>query len=105
MDNFEKQLYHLAASQPDAQAKALANFLFREVIEAAHAKYDISQDDMKTMCKDAVDRAALFLSIQNTPLQDPFAIYSVPALEWDGPTMDSDFAVNFIDTLKSFAGS
>lgn len=104
MDDFSKQLYQLAINQPDAYAKALANFLFREVIETAHTKYNISQDDMMIMCKDAVDRAALFLSIQDTDLYEAFTIYSVPGLEWNNATIDTDFAKKFIDTLKSIAG-
>ena len=37
-------------------AKATANFLFEEIIEDAHAEYYISQDEIREMCKDAVDR-------------------------------------------------
>ena len=47
----------------DYGAKALANYLFREIIEEAHTKYRISEDDVKTMTKQAVNRAACYLQM------------------------------------------
>ena len=35
--------------------------MFQQVIEDAHSKYHISYEDIKEMCKDAVNRAADFL--------------------------------------------
>lgn len=46
-------------------AKAIANFVFREVIEDAHTKYNISQDDMRDMCKEAVNRSAVLEQMFN----------------------------------------
>lgn len=103
MGNFEKQLYEMSAKQKDVYAKALANFMFREVIEDVHVKYNISQDDIKEMCKEAVNRAALFLSIQETELYKPFSIYSLPALEWDDANIQTEFANDFIETLNSIS--
>lgn len=40
-------------------AKALANFLHREIIEDYHVKYNISQKDMEIMNRKAVDRAKI----------------------------------------------
>jgi len=59
MADFEKELLAAAKAQDGAYAKALANYLFREIIEDAHAKYNISQADMEDMRYMAVNRAAL----------------------------------------------
>lgn len=70
--------------QTDVKAKALAYFLFREIIEDAHAKYNISQDDIQTMCKVAVDRAAAFLKIQkNSDAYYAFNLNAIYTTEWD----------------------
>ena len=37
----------------DLFAKAMANFLHREIIEDAHSKYNISQEDMEQMNRKA----------------------------------------------------
>lgn len=64
-----------ALSQRDVYPKALANFLFCEIIEDAHSKYNISQEDMRAMNKEAVNRAMLFLTIKsNSELYRAFAI-------------------------------
>ena len=48
----------------DNQAKALAHFIFREVMEEAHGKYGILQEDMRKMCKAAVNNAAFYLEME-----------------------------------------
>lgn len=104
MDNatFEKGLYKLATSIQDCYAKALANFVFRDIIEDAHSKYNISQEDMKQMCKVAVDRSALFLSIQKNPsLYKAFSVYAIPALSWDDADIENEYAKNFLEKLQS----
>lgn len=102
MDNFIKDLYFLTSAQTDAYSKALANFIFREVIEDAHEKYNISNDDMKNMCQNAVDRAALFLSLNsNKDLYRAFSIYAINSLDWDDANIDTEFAHKFKETLRS----
>lgn len=81
-----KLLLQAALTQSDAYPKALANFLFREVIEEAHTKYNISQEDMRAMCKQAVNRAALYIA--HTQSKRPhtmqaFAIHAAGCSEWD----------------------
>ena len=97
---FELQLYELAIQQPNHQAKALTNFLFREIIKDAHAKYNISQDDMRSMCRNAVNRAALYLELQKNGLSDVFSIYSIPGLNWEDPQTNTPEAENIRKTLK-----
>ena len=41
-------------------SKALAHYMFREIIENAHSRYGISQEEMKEMNKIAANRARLF---------------------------------------------
>lgn len=72
----------------DLFAKALANFLHREIIEDAHVKYNISQKDMEQMNKKAVNRAKLLAEIMLDPKKlDSFvALYSLAVInEWDNP--------------------
>ena len=58
MSSFESLLYSSLKNDSDILPKAIANFMFREVIEDAHTKYGISQADMRDMCIEAVNRAA-----------------------------------------------
>ena len=51
MADFEKAFLAVAKAQNGTYAKALANYLFREIIEDAHEKYSSSQDDMEEMCR------------------------------------------------------
>jgi len=99
MADFEKAFLAVSKMQDGAYAKALANYLFREIIEDAHEKYNISQADMEEMCRTAVNRAALFLDIQTHPeLYDAFALYAIYGLEWDTPvaTEDTEKTLNLL---------
>ena len=101
--DFEKTLLQLAASQNDAYPKALANYMFREIIEDAHAKYNISQDDMKTMCKAAVDRAAMFFKLIDEPqLYKAFVIYAAVGEHWDDAEI-TDEILEQVKTLERLA--
>jgi len=91
MADFEKDLLIAAFSQKDVYPKALASFMFREIIEDAHVKYDISQEDMKAMCKEAVNRAAAFLAIKDSPqLYRAFAVHAIYGREWDESEMTEE---------------
>lgn len=73
-------------SQTDSYPKALANFMFREIIEDAHAKYNISDEDMREMCKTAVNRAALYIAIArhcDPVYMQAFAIHAADCTGWD----------------------
>lgn len=104
MDGFEKDFLSVAKAQNGAYPKALANYLFREIIEDAHEKYNISQDDIEDMCRTAVNRAALFLEIQTHPgLYDAFALYAIIGLEWDASvaTEDTEKTLNALREVAS----
>lgn len=98
-----KAMLNAALMVREAQAKALAAFLFREVIEDAHTKYNISQEDMKEMCRDAVNRAAMFLEIKdNNRLYRAFAIHAIEGAEWDDPE-ETEFLKEEMELLRSIA--
>lgn len=83
---FEEMLYMALASDKDIIPKAIANFLFREIIEDAHAKYNISQDDMKEMCKEAVNRAAVLERVlRDLNLTKALVLYGYSSQNWDSP--------------------
>lgn len=91
MGDIIMEFYKRASSLSNAEAKALANYIFREVIEDAHVKYKISQSDMKEMCKNAVARADYFLKILADPkLRKAFLIEAMGCQEWDDPEMTED---------------
>ena len=98
--------------QPDSPAKATANFLFREIVEDAHSKYNIPQDEMKEMCRKAVNRAQFLIDLRSGTGR--FAEYSKESLrelqhrfdvlqgiygqEWDAPewTQELDFLLSML---------
>ena len=97
MDRFERELYKKASSLKDAYPKALADFMFRQVIEDAHSKYHISNEDIKVMCKDAVNRAAAFLEIANNPdMYRGFVMYAINGTQWDAAE-----ATDYLDEQKN----
>ena len=100
MEDPMKVLLDGALKMNNWEPKALAVFLFREVIEDAHVKYNISQEDMRAMCKDAVNRAAMFLKIKDTELYRAFAIHAPEGFEWDDPE-ETEFLKETIKLLQS----
>ena len=86
---FEEKMYYVAVSRGHADAKALANLLFREIIEDAHVKYNISQEDMKAMNKKACDRAAMYLDLSEKE-REAFKIEAIECDGWDPPEITED---------------
>mgnify|MGYP007065384369 CR=1 FL=1 len=86
---FEEKLYHAAAERSNAAAKALAHFMFREIVENIHSKYNISQEEMCKMNKQAVNRAALFFSLSESE-KEAFKIEAICAENWDDPEETND---------------
>ena len=76
MDKKKKELF----------AKALAYYLYREVVEDAHSDYNISQEDMFAMNTKSVNRAKLLVDIlDDEKLLNAFILlYSLPVRnEWN----------------------
>ena len=89
MDTFEKRLFQSVATDENIIPKAIANYLFREIIEDAHAKHNISQDDVREMCREAVDRAAVLEQVLgDEKLKKALVLYGYSSLEWDAPDSD-----------------
>lgn len=59
---------------------------------------------MQAMCRDAVNRAALYLELQKEGLSDVFSIYSIPGLNWDVPNTNTLEAQNIRKTLTEIKG-
>lgn len=52
---------------------------------------NISQEDMKSMCQEAVNRAALYIAIEDdTDLKRAFAIHAINGTEWDESEMTEE---------------
>ena len=86
MDEVIVNFFKTAYEQSDVYPKVIANFMFRQIIEDAHVKYNISQEDVKQMCKEAVNRAKALLAIQDDRrLYRAFAIEAINGIEWDDP--------------------
>lgn len=91
----EKFWKSMVAANPDRDArmsKALAYFLFRSIIEDAHAKYKISQEDMKIMNQKAANRAKFFLEMVNKDdaLMEAFGVEAIMTKNWDDPVIDEE---------------
>lgn len=101
MDELGALFLRTAYSIPDAHAKALASYIFRQVIEDVHVKYSISQQDMMAMNKAALNRASLFVNkIKDDPkLYAAFAMHAVEVSEWD----DAEITADEVAELKCLA--
>ncbi len=80
--------FHFEMIDTNQLSKALANFLFREIIEDAHVKYNISQEDMKDMNINSVNRAKVFVDLigNSKKLLSFSKLYSLGVqAEWDNP--------------------
>ena len=101
-------LKRVMAKEPDLRKvwpKALANYMFREIIEDAHVKYGISQEDMKEMNKKAANRAKAFLDviIQEPKMFQAFASYAAFVMEWNAPeiTEEEEDIIKFLGDAAS----
>ncbi len=91
MDDTVIKMYKAANSQNNVYPKALANFLFREIIDDVHSKYNIPQEEIKEMCREIVNRSAMFLEIQKHPqLLKAFSIEAIYGIEWDEPQITEE---------------
>lgn len=88
-----------------AMAKALAYFLFREVIEDIHSKYSIPDEEMMILNKKAFNRAAFLTDcvLNNPDMRTAFTLNAIYCMEWDDSEMTEDL-VNYQEFLSEIAG-
>ena len=89
----------------ELQQRALAHYMFREIIEDAHAEYNISQEDMEKMNRKAANRAKLFLEkiSQDKGLMLAFAVESAMTDKWDKPVITEEEEIR-LGFYKEIAG-
>lgn len=85
-------------------AKSLAYFIFREIVEDVHSKYNITQEEMMSMNKKAVNRAAAFLGCigNDEILSSLVQMLSLGTTEWDNPRDTAD-TKRFLEAASEFA--
>lgn len=91
MDEFTGALVANAMRDKYALAKAIAHFMFREIVEDIHADGKITDDEMMSLNKEACNRADFLvkvLSDKDTMLA--FEIESAMCTGWEPPTMTDD---------------
>ena len=96
----------------NSAAKSLAYFVFREVVEDVHSKYNISQEEMMAMNKKAVNRAAMFLGCVGNDelLASLVQLLSLETTGWDNPKETADtkgflaLAAEYAEGLHSMKG-
>lgn len=107
-DELEKTyLEALAIANTDrhAMAKSMAYFLFREVVEDIHSKYNIPDEEMMALNKKAYNRAAFLTDyvLNNPDMRKAFTINAIYCTEWDDPEMTGDL-VKCKDVYSEIAG-
>ncbi len=76
----------------DILSKALAYYLFREIIEDVHAEYGIPDEKMEKMNRKAANRAKLFVQeiMGSNAMQMAFGVESIMCDKWDNPEITGD---------------
>lgn len=88
----------------DIQVYALANYLFREIIEDIHSEYNIPDSKIKELNIKAVNRAKLFLEkiVYDSEMLDAFLIQAYGTTNWDKPEITSE-EKQLLDYLNKIA--
>lgn len=92
MDDFTLSLLANAVSDEHSLAKAVAHFMFREIVEDIHAEGRISDAEMKELNKEACNRAAILIDyiFKDKYMATAFRIESCNCTGWDNPKMTAD---------------
>ena len=75
-----------------AGAKALASYMFRDLVEDIHSEGKITDAEMEKLNREACNRAALFWNhiMTNKDMRTVFLIESLNVTGWDSPVMTDD---------------
>ena len=89
MDSFTGSMLHKAMEDSNAFAKALAHFMFREIVEDIHAEGKITDAEMKQLNKEACNRASMLVNeiFPHSELCVAVMMEAVYALNWDPPEL------------------
>lgn len=92
MDSFIRDILTRCLKDENAQAKALANFMFREIVEDIHSAGKITDSEMERLNREACNRAALLIDdiLLNQETKLAFCVEAMPALNWDPPVMTEE---------------
>ena len=92
MDSFTQNMLTICMKDENVQAKALANFMFREIVEDIHAAGKITDAEMEQLNREACNRAALLMDdiLLNRATKLAFCIEAVSVLGWDPPVMTEE---------------
>lgn len=92
MDSFTKQMIDKVMEDEHSAAKALAHFMFREIVEDIHTEGKITDEEMKELNKAACNRAALLMEhiLPNEDLRTAFRIEAMNCTCWDPPEIDEE---------------
>lgn len=92
MNETYAQLLSQVAGDPHAMAKALAHFLFREVVEDIHSEGKITDAEMMQLNKTVLNRAAYLTEhvLVSPDMRNAFKIEAVECIGWDDPEMTED---------------
>ena len=92
MDTARIAMLATAMQDEHAAAKALAHFMFREIVEDIHAQGKITDAEMKELNKEACNRAELLME-HILPVRDlrmAFNIESIFCNGWDDPEITEE---------------
>ena len=76
----------------DLYSKALAHFMFREVVEDIHAQGKITNAEMADLNREAANRAKFFLEniAEDPAMQKAFCMDAIMCNEWDDPVITEE---------------
>ena len=92
MDDFLMNFVAVANNDKDALAKAIAHFMFRELVEDIHADNRITDQEMKDLNREACNRASLLINhiLNDDYISTAFKLESVMCSDWDSPVMTDE---------------
>lgn len=92
MDTTYLQMLDKVAGDKNAMAKALAYFLFREVVEDIHSEGRITDAEMMQLNKTVLNRAAYVTDhiLTSPDMRNAFKIEAIECTGWDDPEMTED---------------
>lgn len=92
MDDFTTALMIKALNDKDSFAKALAHFMFREIVEDIHAEGKITDAELEQLNREACNRAGFFgdYIMKDENLLKAFRIESNESSYFDPPVMTEE---------------